>query len=360
MKLVFFEDSDYRRLGPLTSVFPSFMLEVGSKRIYEYWSDFTGISEVALFVRRRVAGLCKWLLNVVEGREVEVNPSELGNDVLALNHALLPVRESVELAKKILGWPGNVLVYGGEKVLMVKASASFAESLADILVQEPSAELFLNLAEYTRDIPFPNPPILRRPADLLSVLAEVLSGEGRISGEVEENVIIDTKRGGVIVEEEAVIEGFSRLVGPLYIGKGVVVKAGSRLERVSLSGNSIVSGTFNSCIMGRYVKADGVRLKNTVSPGYVTMAPFVSTFYGYSVLGYCSSYYPLTALEGDCEIGRGSEVKGRFTGKLGPFKRYIDGLVEDVAEEDAAKRLREILGVFGRLPSDYELLPLRK
>ena len=66
MKLVFFEDPSWRELWPLSTVKPVFLLEVGGRRLYEYWVDALNPEGVAFFLRPEVAGLYDWLLNIRE------------------------------------------------------------------------------------------------------------------------------------------------------------------------------------------------------------------------------------------------------------------------------------------------------
>mgnify|MGYP000223939362 CR=1 FL=1 len=361
MRLAFFEDGAWRFLEPLTSVKPLFLLEVGGRRLYEYWAEALKPDGVALYVRDELSGLYTWLLRVREERDVEVNPETLEGETLAINHSLFPLPRALELAGKIVGWPGNVLVHRGGRVLMVKVTASFAGTLAEILRGEPTPELFLNLLESTTDVPFPDAPEASGPGDVLRYSLEVLSSlKSRIEGEVEEGVVMDTRRGTVVVDKGARVESGARLVGPVYLGPGVVVRAGSRIESCTLHSNSIVGGVLEECVAGPYCVAPDTRWRGLLTPGYAEFAPLTVAWGGVSVVGYATLVAPLSSLEGDCRVGTGCEIRGRFAGSLPPMKRFDEGRVEDLDRASVGRRLRRLLEGFGLLPSDYELRLLKK
>ena len=67
-----------------------------------------------------------------------------------------------------------------------------------------------------------------------------------------ENVIINEDNGPVIVDSTAVIEPFTVLNGPIFIGKNTLVKSHSTISNSIINHSCKVSGEIHSCIFQPY------------------------------------------------------------------------------------------------------------
>jgi UDP-N-acetylglucosamine diphosphorylase/glucosamine-1-phosphate N-acetyltransferase len=109
-----------------------------------------------------------------------------------------------------------------------------------------------------------NPPILRYPWEIVSVNSDVIKSQANSfedsgkrdfeslgsrlhvdsSAEVQRFVTIDTRQGDVVIDKDAIIESFSHITGPAYIGRESIIKSarirqGSSIGRVCRVGGEI-------------------------------------------------------------------------------------------------------------------------
>lgn len=270
MRLCVYEDRDVTLLDPLTLTRPAFDLLCGDCSLLQHQRRRFGAAEVGAIVRAELVELCR-----LSHPGMAVNdPSWLrdGSAVLVNARWLPPPEPAVDDATP------RVALVGGQLAYAVLPAGALAEAPAEDLdgwlagwrERLPHAQAGGRMIVYPWDLvaenaaalgraahasrgrrPSPCPPgaALVGPADRLFIDA---------AAEVEPLAFLDTRKGPVIIDREALVKAFSRLEGPCYVGPGTWVLgaqvAGSTLGPVCRIGgeveNSIVHGHSNKAHEG--------------------------------------------------------------------------------------------------------------
>jgi UDP-N-acetylglucosamine diphosphorylase/glucosamine-1-phosphate N-acetyltransferase len=263
MRICVFEDDAVARLQPLTDTRPAFDLRCGARTLLERQMHAFGVGEGFAFVRPELAELCR-----LGHPELTVNPLDRPRNekILFINARWLPPAdaprplESGEVglcegqvayaclpavtidhlqAGKVLGqfegWTTKLSVSpaGGR---MIAYPWNLIEHNAEALEQDYLHWSRLDAAITAGGIPIVGPPdrCLVHP-----------------SARVEPLVLIDTTRGAVLIDRDAIVEAFSRIEGPCYIGAGTQVR-GAQLRGVSLGSQCRVGGEVEASIVQGY------------------------------------------------------------------------------------------------------------
>lgn len=286
MRAVIFEDAGYKDLYPLTYLRPSYSIKCGACSILDTLKRELGDEyELSLHCRNY---LSEYIMETHEGMMVNHIPAE---DTLFINGRFLLSRKFIT-SFAITGNVNKALLHGGVVVvafisgsktgaLNEKAGSRSGDNIftkedfegLGISIEEISEDAFTNdVIEYKypwdafsffkylleRDIMWK----VQQSASLLHNFdgVKILSNENLVNinygraVEIYPNVVIDTKEGGIVIDDEAVIEPYVFLKGPVYIGKHAVVKAGSKIYGPCLIGDySKVAGEISSSIFHSYV-----------------------------------------------------------------------------------------------------------
>jgi hypothetical protein len=239
MRVLVFEDAGAVRLGPLAQTRPAFGLRCGAATLLERQQRCLAAYEVALLVRPEMAPLCRFLW---PGLPVNDRSWLDGDDVLLVNGRWL-APESLPLA---LDGPG-VGLCGGEVAFVAVPAADVAALGAD--------DLAWHLSGWKENLParVVGGAMIDHPWDLVEHNARALEDDGRFwrthretagpapgvslvgpaeglladpLARVEPLVLIDTTKGPVMIDRGAVVQAFSRLEGPCYVGPDTHVLAG--------------------------------------------------------------------------------------------------------------------------------------
>ena len=89
------------------------------------------------------------------------------------------------------------------------------------------------------------------PWGLINSISDLFS-ETTSSYRLIENVIINDSNGPVVIDKTAIIEPFTVLKGPLFIGKNTLVKSHSTVSNTIINHDCKVSGEIHSCIFQPY------------------------------------------------------------------------------------------------------------
>ena len=92
---------------------------------------------------------------------------------------------------------------------------------------------------------------IKYPWDLISNIPDLFLEKSSAYND-RENVIINDSDGVVMVDDTAIIEPFSVLNGPLFIGKNTLVKSHSTISNSIINHDCKVSGEIHSCIFQPY------------------------------------------------------------------------------------------------------------
>jgi UDP-N-acetylglucosamine diphosphorylase/glucosamine-1-phosphate N-acetyltransferase len=263
MHLCVFEDNAVGRLQPLTDTRPAFDLRCGVRTLLERQLHAFGAERAFAFVRPELADLCR-----LGHPELTVNSLDGWQEgaILVINARWLPSLNSPREPKS-----GEVGLCDGQ--------VAYACLPAGEIDPLQGWKVFEHLEEWVRKLSARpcGGRMIAYPWDLLMHHAEALEQDYfhwirqntaqfavqapvvgppqrclvHSSARVEPMVLIDTTHGPVLIDKEAVVQAFSRIEGPCYIGPRTQV-LGAKLRGSSLGPECRIGGEVEASIVQGY------------------------------------------------------------------------------------------------------------
>ena len=264
MRLCLFEDSQVAFLEPLTLTRPAFDLRCGAYALYQRHQACFRPAETGALVRPHLAELCQ---ESHAGMAVN-DPAWLKAAPLVLVNArwLPPAEPPAEVGAPRTAWVGDHLAYA---VLTPNHLAGctgstlpdFLERWKQTLPHGPAGGTMIDypwdLVERNAEqlcLDFPHgrrKPSYRDRAEGLAVVGPADQLFVDPAAVVEPMVVADTTRGPVVIEREAVVQAFTRLEGPCYVGVGSWV-IGAKVRGSTIGPVCRVGGEVEASILHGY------------------------------------------------------------------------------------------------------------
>jgi UDP-N-acetylglucosamine diphosphorylase/glucosamine-1-phosphate N-acetyltransferase len=244
MRLCAYEDAGVSNLEPLTLTRPAFDLRCGATSLFERQRRFFAATSCAAVVRPDLA-----LLLPLTYPDLPVNDSGWLQDgplVLVNARWLPPVGQAPSGATPCVGLVGEEIAYAVLPTADTRnlSANNLAWRLADYrqklpagpaggcLIDHPWDLLEQNGAALEQDYEDWHTAGMPRPQGV-SVVGPAERFRAAPTASIEPMVLIDTTRGPVLVDDGAVVQAFSRLEGPCYVGPD------SQLFAARIKGSSI-------------------------------------------------------------------------------------------------------------------------
>ncbi len=267
MHILIFEDSAVARLGPLAQTRPAFTLRCGAVSLLERQRRCFDADAVSTLVRPELAGLSRFLL---PGASVNAFPAKEPPLVLVNGRWLAPESVAVESGEPGVGLVGDQVAFvvlpasePGASVAGVNPPLTFQNlswHLNHWKAQLPARHAGGAMIDYPWDLVQNNPVALEQDERFWRTHREAIEVAGpscvgpreRLlvdpAARIEPLVLIDTTKGPVMVDHGAVVEAFSRLEGPCYIGPGTHILAG-RVKGASFGPHCRIGGEVEASIV---------------------------------------------------------------------------------------------------------------
>jgi UDP-N-acetylglucosamine diphosphorylase/glucosamine-1-phosphate N-acetyltransferase len=349
--MIVFEDAGFTRLGPLAQTRPVFELRCGAVSLFERQRRCLSADEACVLVRPELEALCRF---VWPGRPVnEPTGAGTGSVVLINGRWLAPEEAPVGLNEPHVGLIGDQVAYvvaypGAIEELTFQNVTGRVATLREELPARPASGVMIDypwdLVENNarallqderhwrthRPAVVPAGPAIQGPAERLLADPSAL---------VEPLVLIDTTKGPVMLDRGVVVQAFSRLEGPLYVGPDTQVSAG-RIKGSSLGPQCRIGGEVESAIVhGHSNKAHEGFL------GHSYLGEWVNFGAGTQTSDLRNDYRDVTLTIGGQHIDTGLLKVGAFIGDH--TKTSIDTLFNTGT----------VCGPFGMLVASGGLLP---
>ncbi len=287
MIIALFEDEKYENFLPLTYTRPVFECRCGLFTFAERAQKIQPESRMFLFTR-------DYLVPTLKKRvSLPINETDaIDDDVLLINGSLITDNETRQLIQKKL--TDDVVITHGDRVALARLSEKTAKKYRKVL-RKPLNRLtsrsltkecktlespYLLLFNYPWDLIDNNSELIKRDfAEFASKEFEGTADERAAIYGGEENVYMGK---GSFVEANVVLDARN---GPIYIGEGTEVQAGSRISGPAHIGNNtrIVTALIREgCSIGNVCRVGG-EVEETIIQGY-TNKQHVG-FVGHSYIG---------------------------------------------------------------------------
>ena len=263
MRICVFEDTGVANLEPLSLTRPAFDLRIGASTLLSRFQRIFPAAQLGAIVRPALADLCRQM-----HPEMAVNDADwLRRDpVLFLNARWLPPAVPVAYPETgEIGLSGEQLAYAvvrsadldeaspehlAERIAEWKRDANAHQSGGSML-DYPWHFVDRNGETLAQDAFFWRSDRKTAPAEPFTVVGPREQLFVDPDANVEPHVLIDTTRGPVLIDREAVVQAFSRLEGPCYVGQGTQILA-ARLRGGSIGPQCRIGGEVETSIVLGY------------------------------------------------------------------------------------------------------------
>ncbi len=350
MRICIFEDAGVARLQPLTLTRPAFDLRCGALALWERQLRHFGAEEAGALVRPELLDLCRASCpGLYVNDPVWLN----GGPVLLVNARWLPPAGGTAIpATPEVGLVGDQVAYAVVSAQEVRdlALPNLGWHLAGWAQALPSRQAGGAMIDYPWDLIEHNGEALEQDYLLwhgregaipegVSVLGPPERAVIDPLARVEPLVLLDTRKGPVLIDRGAVVRAFSRLEGPCYVGAWTQVLA-ARVSGSSFGPQCRIGGEVESSIVqGHSNKAHDGFL------GHSYVGEWVNLGAGTITSDLRSDYAPVSVIVNGQKVDTGKLKVGSF---LGDHTKASIGCLFNTGS---------LIGPFGMLVTAGALLP---
>jgi len=268
MNLLFFEDSDYSNYFPLTLSRPVCMLRFGTSRIYEKWVELLKPADYSFFCRDYLSDI----LGLETGKSVNEIPD---SEFILINGRFAPDNDIVESIVNLK--PGHALVFDDmliacrlnndiiEKSDQIRRKLTIPQKTNEIISELDCDYIDAAPLNYLWDFINRNGEQITKEFENFSGQKNLIDdssksfhtlGKNKIhidkTAVISPAVVLDASRGPIIIDMGAVVESFSHIQGPCYIGPDCKIAGGKIREGCSFGPVCRVGGEVEETIMQGY------------------------------------------------------------------------------------------------------------
>jgi len=287
MIVALFEDEDCENFLPLTYTRPVFECRSGMFTFLERAQRMYPESKFLLFTRDYlVPTLKKRVSHAVN------EPASIDDEVLLINGAFIVNEEAKRLIEKKLA--RNVLMMQEGRMALAYLSEDVARNYGEELCGPLSRLMAKKLMKECKTLEASDLPLLAYPWDLVNKNAELIKEDYSAFGKRESEGTLDSRatvygnEGDVYVGRGSFVEAHVALDardGPIFIGEGTVVHAGSRISGPTYIGDKTIIATGlirEGCSIGHVCRVGG-ELEETVIQGFSNK--YHTGFIGHAYIG---------------------------------------------------------------------------
>jgi UDP-N-acetylglucosamine diphosphorylase/glucosamine-1-phosphate N-acetyltransferase len=348
MKVCVYEDAGVHNLSPLTLTRPAFELRCGTGTLLERQRRYFGGADLGVQVRPELAALTRLM-----HPDLPVNDATWlrgGGDVVFVNARWLAPAASPGSFKRCgVGLVGEQLAWRVVDPAQLDAAARPRPDVDHAQSVRPAGGEML---DYPWHLVERNGEAIREDLALFAQReaaaalpgVTVLGPANRVfverSARVEAQVVLDARIGPVVIDAGAVVQTFSRLEGPCYIGPNSQVLAATVRGGTTLGRGCRVGGEVEASVLHGFVNKyhDGF-------VGHSYVGGWVNFGAGTQVSDLRNDYGPITVFLGGKKVETGLIKVGSY---LGDYTRTSVGALLNAGT---------VVGPFGQLLADGGLLP---
>ena len=287
MIMALFEDESYGNFLPLTYTRPVFECRSGMFSFLERAQKMFPESDLVLFTR-------DYLVPTYRKRvSYPVNePDAIDDELLLVNGTLIADEGVKRLVKAKLS--GNAMIRQDGRVAIAHLSEGLANRVAEELCNPITLRTLELLAKECKALESSKLRLFNYPWDLVNNCGDLIGKDYSGLGKLESEGTLDDKAsvygdvGKVYVGKDSSIEAFVLLDardGPIYIGKGTTVHAGSRITGPTYIGDKVIVPSAlirEGCSIGPVSRVGG-ELEETIVQGHTNK--YHTGFIGHAYIG---------------------------------------------------------------------------
>jgi UDP-N-acetylglucosamine diphosphorylase/glucosamine-1-phosphate N-acetyltransferase len=350
MRICSFEDSSVSNLAPLSLTRPVFDLRCGTGTLLERQCRHFSAADVGVRVRPALVDLARVAHPGMAINQSERVPTE---PTLYVNARWLAPVESRHLPQSGVGLVGDTVAWAVVPPEAVAADPTLVDQPWEYRGQTTSVHpaggamvdyLWQLVEQNGAAIRDDFPRFRERPGTTALNGVTILGAPGDIfvdaSATVEPQTVLDARDGPVVIDAGAIIQAFSRIAGPSYIGPDSHVLAAKVHGGTTLGKGCRVGGEVEASILHGYVNKyhDGF-------VGHSYIGAWVNFGAGTQVSDLRNDYAPISVFVGGEKIDTSLIKVGAF---LGDFTRTSIGALLNAGTA---------VGPFGQLLANGGLLP---
>lgn len=260
MKVLIFEDDNWKNLLPLNYIKNVFELRCGYYTLFER-IDKKIKGEKGLWVRDYISSLTKVKFNLPVNDE-----NFIKDDIFIINGAVVMEKEIDVSDEKIYVNEDGTVLYGVVKKETVEKlfEGDFLNFLSKLKENLNSEKADIKFIKYPWNLIQLNPEIMENDFEEIenknmegdiSEKAEIINSDKVViknNAKIHPFVVLDASGGPIFIDEEAEVFPFARIEGPAYIGKetqimpGASIREGNSFGPVCRVGGEVEESIFHS------------------------------------------------------------------------------------------------------------------
>jgi len=266
MKVIFYENKEIQKLYPIAYTRPAFDIFCGATTLYQVITEVFG-SSIDYLIRQEI----------LETASLKSSAAKSSSDkILYLDASLVPSFDLAINLFKLLAEKNNCLIKNNNEVIGFLSSELISDFRilvdADFKLNDKTEAVSFDWPtfNYSWDTIIYNQEVLSANLEHLKKSYQEIKPGVFVGKNVDlaENIVMDTKKGIIVIDNETRIMPFSHLAGPLYIGKNCLIKEFSSIK--------------DNCCFGPVCKIGG-EVESTIIQGYSNKQHY--GFLGHSYLG---------------------------------------------------------------------------
>jgi UDP-N-acetylglucosamine diphosphorylase/glucosamine-1-phosphate N-acetyltransferase len=270
MRTAIFEDNNHGNFEPVSFLRPIYEIKTGVFSNAERLDFLPGKGgETDYYCRKEL----KELLS--EQKKKTVNTLTKNEDYLFINGRIILFQKAL---KAILGLQAGCVIKSGKTIIAahikredLKETGTFSEEIfkgrkeikIESLNLEENSDYYI--LEYIWDVIRHFDEVLRKDLELIFRKSHFPLPDGDYfrnpkeiyidrKADVYPGVVLDATKGKIFIENDCIIEPFTFIKGPAYIGKKVLIKSGTKIYGPVMAGfNSRIAGEISGTILHSFV-----------------------------------------------------------------------------------------------------------
>ncbi|MBI2184523.1 MAG: hypothetical protein HYU39_06145 [Thaumarchaeota archaeon] len=263
---IIFEDQETAsRLEPLTHTRPCFDLIAGTTTLLQHLLHNIHTDQYSIMVRKNLEKVTKQ-----RHKECQVNPTTTDQDTIFINGS---TKWNHELTK-IITKPAPFIAVTEKQIIALKVKQKQAQHMLEEAHQK---ELLPAKTSVGKKFDLPSNPLIQGPWELVEMNPQLITNhfptitrdkrrshidatrlgrsndifveEGSL---LEKPVVLDARQGPIFIGKDSEIQAFTRITGPTYIGRNVILHSAQIGEGCTIMDHSRIGGELDKTIIAQY------------------------------------------------------------------------------------------------------------